>query len=130
MKHRHAVSDEVWEKIRDKLPGSEGKRGIKADNRLFVDAVLFVGKTGIQWRDLPARYGKWNSVYVRFNRWSKAGVWEKIFKSLRDKDHGLSALLIDSTTVRANQEAAGAQKTEGQPPKRRRRRHWADPGED
>lgn len=76
------------------------------------------------------RYGKWHSVFVRFNRWSKAGVWEKIFKAFRDNDYGLKALMLDSTTVRANQEAAGALKKDGMLPKFRRRRHWANPEED
>lgn len=131
MRFRHSVSDEVWERIKDKLPGSGKGRGVRAkDNRLFIDAVLYVGKTGIQWRDLPQRYGKWNSVFVRFNRWSKAGIWEKIFKDFRDNDHGLQALMLDSTTIRANQEAAGALKKDSRPVKFRRRRHWADPEED
>jgi putative transposase len=129
MRYRHSVSDEVWERIKDKLPGAEGKRGKKPDNRLFINAVLYVGKTGIQWRDLPERYGKWNSVYVRFNRWSKAGIWEQIFRSFKDNDYGLKALMIDSTTVRANQVASGAQKTEEQQKRYRRRRHWVDPEE-
>ena len=64
---------------------------------------------------------------MRFNRWSKAGVWEKIFRDFKDNDYGLKALMIDSTTVRANQEAAGALKKEGAVPKFKRRRHWADP---
>ena len=62
-----AVSDEVWEKLKDGLLCSEERRGITADNRLFVDAVLYVGKPGIRWRYLAARCGKWNPVYVRFS---------------------------------------------------------------
>jgi transposase len=130
MRQRHSVSDAIGERIKDKLPSAEGKVGKKPDNLLFIDAVLYVGKSVIQWRDLPERYGKWNSVYVRLNRWCKAGIWEKLFKDFKDKDRGLKALMIDSTTVRANQEAAGAQKTSDQSRKYRRRRHWADPEED
>ena len=128
MRHRHSVRDEVWERIKDKLPGNGLGRGVKAaDNRLFVDGVLFLAKTGIGWRDLPERYGKWNSVFQRFNRWSKAGIWEQIFKELNDTDHGLKVLMIDSTVIRANQEASGALKKDGQQPKAKRRRHWEDP---
>ena len=128
MQYRHSVSDEVWERIKDRLPGNGQGRGVKgADNRLFIDGVLFLAKTGIGWRDLPERYGKWNSVFQRFNRWAKAGIWESIFKDLNDQDHGLKALMIDSTIVRANQEAAGALKKDAPQPKARRRRHWADP---
>jgi len=128
MRYRHSVSDEVWERIKDRLPGNGTGPGVKAaDNRLFVDGVLFLAKTGIGWRDLPERYGKWNSVFQRFNRWAKAGVWERIFKDLNDPDHGLKALMIDSTIVRANQEASGALKKEGQQQRAKRRRHWEDP---
>jgi putative transposase len=131
LRYRHSIGDEVWNEIKDHLPGNDAGRGVKAtDTRLFVDGVLFIAKTGISWRDLPERYGKWNSVFQRFNRWSKAGVWVKIFKALQDSDHGLKMLLIDSTTVRASQEASGALKKGIQPVKHKRRKHWADPEED
>lgn len=128
---RHSISDEVWDQIKEDLPGNGKGRGVRAtDNRLFVDGVLFVAKTGIAWRDLPERYGKWNTVFQRFNRWAKAGIWERIFKDLNDQDHGLKMLMIDSTVVRANQESSGALKKVNQPMKAKRRRHWADPEED
>lgn len=60
-----------------------------------------------QWRDLPERFGEWNSVFVRFNRWSKRGVWEQVLTALGG-DPDLNELLIDSTIVRAHQHAAGA----------------------
>lgn len=80
------------------------------DDRQFINAVLFVVKGGIPWRDLPPRFGNWNSIYVRFRRWVKAGVWQRLFDSFTDKE--MKALLIDSTTVRAHQHSAGAQKKE------------------
>ena len=77
MPHRHALTDEQWDRIKDLLPGKQGDSGRSGkDNRLFVDAVLFVAKTGIPWRDLPERFGKWNSVWRRFDRWCENGVWE------------------------------------------------------
>jgi transposase len=104
---RFELTDEQWEKIRDILPGREGDVGVTAkDNRLFLDAVLYVARTGIPWRDLPAeRFGKWNSVFQRFRRWSKKGVWAQIMEQLQDPD--LQLLLVDSTIIRAHQHAAG-----------------------
>ena len=78
------------------------------DNRLFVDAVLWIAKTGAPWRDLPERFGKWNSVWRRFDRWARKGVWRKVFEALQDPD--LEWMILDSTVVRAHQHAAGAGK--------------------
>jgi transposase len=104
---RHAISDEQWEAIRDLLPGKEGDAGATAkDNRLFMDAIRWIAKTGAPWRDLPERFGKWNSVFQRFNRWCKTGVFQAIVDKLQDPD--LGALLLDSTVIRAHQHAAGA----------------------
>jgi len=109
MRHRHAISDESWERIQDLLPGRPGIRGRTAfNNRLFVDAVLWIGKTGAPWRDLPERFGNWNTAFRRFDRWAKNGVWKTIFETLQDPD--LEWLLLDSTIIRAHAHAAGAKK--------------------
>lgn len=109
MRHGHAISDEDWARIKDLLPGQPGQHGkVAKDNRLFIDAVLWSAKTGAPWRDLPARFGKWNSVWRRFDRWSKKGVWRRVFEVLRDPD--LEWMILDSTVVRAHQDAAGAPK--------------------
>ena len=108
---RDEISDEKWEKIKDKLPCQPGYQGKSADNRLFVNAVMFVAKCGIPWRDLPERFGNWNTIYVRFRRWAKAGVWQKVFTSMADKD--VATLLIDSTAIRVHQHGAGALKKQG-----------------
>ena len=106
---RHAISDEDWVRIQDLLPGKAGDPGVTAkDNRLFVDAVLWIAKTGAQWRDLPERFGNWNSVWRRFDRWARKGVWERIFQELQDPD--LEVLILDSSVIRAHQHAAGAKK--------------------
>src|SRR5450755_967435 len=107
--HRHAITHEHWERIEDLLPGRAGDPGVTAkDNRLFVDAVLWIGKTGAPWRDLPDRFGKSNSVWRRFDRWATKGVWLRIFEALKDPD--LEWLILDSTVIRAHQHAAGAVK--------------------
>jgi transposase len=109
MLRRHAISDERWERIKDLLPGQEGDPGVTArDNRLFIDAVLWIGKTGAPWRDLPERFGKYNSVWRRFDRWAAKGVWERVFRELQDPD--LEWLILDSSVIRAHQHAAGAKK--------------------
>lgn len=109
MLHRHAISDDNFARIRDLLPGRAGTPGVTArDNRLFIDAILWIGKTGAPWRDLPERFGNWNSAWRRFDRWAKKGVWQKLFEHLQDPD--LEWLLLDSTVVRAHACAAGAKK--------------------
>ena len=71
-----------------------------SDNRLFVEAVLYVLKTGIPWDDLPARYGKANTVWKRFDRWCANGVWERLTRALGNAD--LAEVQLDSTTVKAH----------------------------
>ena len=78
---RYGMRDDQWERIRDLLPGQEGDVGVTAaDNRRFVEAVLYRYRTGIPWRDLPERFGHWKNVHQRFSRWAKSGVWEKVFE--------------------------------------------------
>ena len=103
---RHEIADDDWKRIEDFLPGRAGDPGVTAkDNRLFVNAVLWIAKTGAPWRDLPERFGPWNSVWKRFDRWAKKGVWKRVFQALQDPD--LEWVIIDSTVVRAHQHAAG-----------------------
>jgi transposase len=116
MLRRHAVADEQWALIKDLLP----TRGRRAKNRLFVDAVFWMAKTGAPWRDLPERFGPWNSVFRRFSRWSKSGVWARVSKALGGEPN-LDELILDSTIVRAHVHAAGAKKTS---PADRRHRDW------
>ena len=105
----YAISDERWARLAPLLPGKATDPGRTArDNRLFIDAVLWVAKTGAPWPALPDRFGKPNSVFQRFNRWSKSGVWARVFGALQEPD--TEWLLLDSTTVRAHQHAAGARK--------------------
>ena len=107
---RYGLRDDQWDRIRDLLPGRIGHVGVTAeDNRLFVEAVLFRSRAGIPWRDLPERFGDWKNVHRRHSRWSKSGVWERVFKHLAaDADNEYA--MIDSTIVRAHQHSAGAPK--------------------
>lgn len=109
MSARHAITDANWDRIKDLLPGRPGQPGwTAADNRRFVDAVLWIGKTGVPWRDLPERFGTWNSVWKRFDRWSRKGTWRAVFDALQDPDP--EWLVLDATVIRAHPHAAGARK--------------------
>jgi transposase len=112
MPPRHAIGNDDWERIKDLLPGRAGSRGAPAkDNRRFIDAVLWIAKTGAPWRDLPEYFGKWNTVWRRFDRWARRGVWRGLFAAFQDSD--LEWLVLDSTVVRAHPHAAGARKSSG-----------------
>lgn len=105
---RHELNNEQWKKIKDLLPGKKSDPGCTAqDNRRFVDGVLWIARTGAHWRELPPEFGKWNTVFQRYNRWSKSGVWERLFKAMAH-DPDFEYAMIDSTIVRAHQHSAGA----------------------
>lgn len=104
---RRTLSDAQWKRIADLIPGKAGDRGVTAhDNRLFVDAVLWVARTSAPWRDLPPEFGNWNSTWRRFDRWAQAGVWERLFEALAEEPD-FEYVIIDATIVRAHQHAAG-----------------------
>jgi transposase len=106
MRRRHELTDDQWDAIKDLVPGKQGDPGVTAkDNRLFVNAIFYIAKTGVPWRDLPERFGHWHRVFQRFNRWCKKGVFTRIFEELRDPD--LEVLMLDSTVIRAHQHSAG-----------------------
>ena len=104
------LRNDQWARIEHLLPGKASDCGVTAkDNRLFIEAVLWITRTGAPWRDLPERFGYWNQVYVRYNRWSKKGHWERIFKALAaDKD--LEYLMVDGSIARVHQHG-GPKKT-------------------
>jgi putative transposase len=106
--HKRELSDQQWARLSRLLPGKPtdpGRSG--SDNRLFVEAVLWQARNGARWRDLPERFGPWNSVFVRFRRWTRAGVWERAFAALAS-DPLWEWTVVDATIVRAHQHAAGA----------------------
>ena len=105
---RRELRDDQWERVAPLLPGKASDAGRTAsDNRLFLDAVLWIARTGSHWRELPGEFGKWNSVFQRYNRWSEKGVWERIFEALAD-DPDFEFVMMDATIVRAHQHSAGA----------------------
>jgi transposase len=110
---RYALRNDQWERIEALLPGRDGYVGVTAkDNRLFVEAVLYRYRAGISWRDLPERFGNYRMIHTRHTRWSRSGVWERIFTLLaQDADNEYA--MIDSTIVRAHQHSAGARKKGG-----------------
>jgi len=107
---RDGLRDDQWDRIKHLLPGQQGWVGVSAaDNRLFVEAVLYRYRAGIPWRDLPERFGDGVKVHRRFSRWAKSGVWRRVFAHLAsDADNEYA--MIDSTIVRAHQHSAGAPK--------------------
>ena len=100
------MSNTQWDRIEGFLPGRQGWVGVTAkDNRNFVNGVLWVLRSGAQWKDLPAQFGNWKSVHKRFTRWARSGIWRRIFQVLLD-DPDNRHVMIDSTIVRAHQQSA------------------------
>ena len=105
---RFVMADEVWEKVSPHVPGKATDCGVTAaDNRLFLEAVLWRVRTGSPWRDLPVAFGNWNSVFQRFRRWARNRVFERLFEVLSEEPD-FEYALIDGTIVSVHQKASGA----------------------
>ena len=123
MRRRHELSDVEWARLQPLLPPRKaGKR--RRDDRQVVNGILWKLATGAPWRDLPERYGPWPTVYTRFWRWTRAGVWDRVFAAVRRQADAAGQLdwaahFVDATVVRAHQHAAGAKGGT------RRPRRWA-----
>ena len=105
---RHDISDHAWEILEPLLPGRPGTWGGKArDNRLFINAVFWILRTGAPWRDLPPDYGDWKNTHRRFSRWRDKQVWEELFEALIN-DPDFEWLMIDASHAKIHPHAAGA----------------------
>ena len=113
---RHALSDAPWERLRRRLPPPPAGRGRpRRDDRTVVEGILWRVATGVPWRDLPERFGPWKTVYSRFRRWQRAGVWDRVLAALQAEADGRGELdwslpFLDGTTIRAHPHAAGAKR--------------------
>lgn len=111
---RKLISDQVWKDLEAAVETAKHSRaGAPAGmtDREFLEALLHLNRTGSPWRDLPAELGYWHAVYMRFRRWEARGVWRRLWKNLQTERFAQArGLLVDSTTVRAHQHAAGAPK--------------------
>jgi transposase len=105
---RFVINDRSWAAIEPLVPGTVRDRGVTAkDTRLFLEAVLWRVRVGGPWRDLPPGFGSWNSVFRRFRRWAKKGVFQRIFEAVSG-DPDFEYVLIDGTIISAHQKASGA----------------------
>lgn len=106
--HRHDISDHVWELLEPHLPGRRGVwGGVAHNNRLFINGVLWILRTGAPWRDLPSQYGGWKNTHRRFCRWRDRGGWENLLEVFIDLPD-LEWLMMDASHVKVHQHATGA----------------------
>ena len=123
MRRRHELSDAEWERLQSLLPPHRAGRA-RRDDRQIINGIVWKLATGAPWRDLPERYGSWATVYTRFRRWTRAGVWDRIFAAVQRQADAAGQLdwtvhFVDGTVIRAHQHAAGAKGGT------RRPRRWA-----
>jgi transposase len=120
---RDELTDEQWQQLEPLLPAQKPNRGRpNLEHRTVINGILWILKPGAPWRDLPERYGKWQTVASRFYRWQQSGVWERIFAQLqqtKDRDGQINweVHYVDGSIIRAHQHAAGAKKA----PRKRKR---------
>jgi len=120
---RFDLSDREWEIIAALLPPTR-QGGERADDRRVLNGIFYVLRTGIPWDDVPSRYGLPTTIYNRFRRWAKQGIWQRIFDELQQR-HPSSLEMIDTTVVPAHRAAAGAEKGDSPVPSAPRRRRSA-----
>ena len=116
MDDRHALTDDRWTKLAPLLPPERPATGRpNRPHRLILDAILWRLTTGASWRDVPERFGSWETVYSRFRRWQRAGIWDRVLAALQADADARGELdrslhFVDGTIVRAHPDAAGAKK--------------------
>ena len=119
----YRLSDAQWEQIQDLLPCNGRRGGQWKDHRPMIDGILWALSDGGRWRNVPAEFGPWPSVYDRFRRWTRKGLWDRILRRLQARKMNSEAIdwslfCIDGTVVRAHQSAAGASKKKRRPASR------------
>ena len=125
MRHRHELTDEQWERLAPLLPPQKPPRGRPAhDHRRVLNGILWIHRPGAPWRDLPERYGPWQTVANRFSRWVAAGVWDRLLAELQAQGDAAGELDweqhdVDGSVIRAHQHAAGARRARGGPTSKR-----------
>ena len=128
---RTILSNAQWQRIEPLLPTERGRkcRPYSQDHRTTIEGILWIARTGSPWRDLPPQFGKWITVYQRFNRWVKSGVFDAVFASLAD-ELDLGVVMIDGTFVKVHQHGTCAPKGDARPtnPKPFRRLGEAEAG--
>jgi transposase len=115
------LSEAQYREIEDSLPRQRGN--VRLDNRQVLNAILFVAEQGGKWRGLPKRFGNWHTIYTRMNRWSKAGVLDRVFERLQRQQIiriKIEAVSLDSTIVKVHPDGTGALK-------KRAASHWTIP---
>lgn len=120
---RHDLTDEQWERIVPYLPPQHPETGRPAkDHRTVLDGILWRVRSGAAWRDIPPRYGNWQTLYSRFRRWREAGIWQRVFEAMRadaraDKQLEETLAMLDGSSTQrvpgAHQDAAGAHQKGG-----------------
>jgi transposase len=119
MEERLLLSDKIWRELEPLIEEAKHPAGAppRQGDREFIEAVLYIARTGSPWRDLPKELGHWHNVYVRFRRWEKAGTWRRLWKLIRQNGSSrVKEVYIDSTMVRAHHHASGALKKKGRKP--------------
>lgn len=112
MLRRYELTDNEWNRIADLLPAeTTGKQGRprNKDNRMILNGIIWIARSGTPWRDLPERYGPWEIVYSRFRKWIDDGILDNIFRVLK-LEAELEELSIDASIVQAHPHSAGAKK--------------------
>ena len=105
---RHSLTDTQWDRIQPLCLGKKSDPGrTGGDTRLFLEAVLWIARTGSPWRDLPKHFGRWNTVFKRFRHWVKADVFKRIFDAVSD-DPDMEFAMVDATIVKVHRHGQGA----------------------
>jgi transposase len=107
MKHLYWLTDEEWKRLKPLLP--QGRRGARrVDDRRVISGIIHMLRSGARWRDCPADYGPYTTIYNRFNRWSRQGIWIGMFETLTGRSPVFGTIAIDATHIKAHRSAAGA----------------------